>query len=44
MNPTLINLPKKYDPHGNLIFIEGGNHIPFDIKRMYRIYDEIGTV
>lgn len=35
----IINLPKISDPRGNLTFIEGGNHIPFDIKRVYYLYD-----
>ena len=30
----LIELPKISDPRGNLTFVEGGNHIPFDIKRV----------
>jgi dTDP-4-dehydrorhamnose 3,5-epimerase-like enzyme len=34
----LINLPKFVDPRGNLSFIEGGEHIPFDIKRVYYLY------
>ncbi len=38
----LINLPKILDPRGNLTFIEGQNHIPFDIKRVYWIYDVPG--
>lgn len=35
----LIDLPKISDPRGNLTFIEGLNHIPFDIKRVYYLYD-----
>jgi len=35
----IIDLPKIQDPRGNLTFIEGGNHIPFDIKRVYYLYD-----
>ncbi|MFB0934325.1 MAG: WxcM-like domain-containing protein, partial [Propionivibrio sp.] len=27
----IIDLPKIQDPRGNLTFIEGGGHIPFDI-------------
>ncbi|KAA6183973.1 WxcM-like domain-containing protein [Thiohalocapsa marina] len=27
---------------GNLTFIEGGNHIPFDIQRVYYLYDVPG--
>ena len=42
MKPTIINLPKILDPRGNLTFIEGQNHIPFDIKRAYWIYDVPG--
>ncbi|MGB8517279.1 MAG: FdtA/QdtA family cupin domain-containing protein [Gallionella sp.] len=37
-----INLPKITDPRGNLSFIEGGQHIPFDIKRVYYLYDVPG--
>jgi hypothetical protein len=39
---TLISLPKISDPRGNLTFIEGGEHIPFDIQRVYYIYDVPG--
>lgn len=35
----IINLPKITDPRGNLTFIEGGRHIPFDISRVYYLYD-----
>ena len=38
----LINLPKIEDPRGNLTFVEENNHIPFDIKRAYWIYDVPG--
>lgn len=38
----LIKLPKISDPRGNLTFIEGHNHIPFDIKRVYYLYDVPG--
>lgn len=38
----LIYLPKIEDPRGNLTFIENSNHIPFDIKRVYWIYDVPG--
>lgn len=38
----LIELPKISDPRGNLSFIEGGQHIPFDIKRVYYLYDVPG--
>lgn len=38
----IIELPKVLDPRGNLSFIEGGQHIPFDIKRVYYLYDVPG--
>lgn len=38
----IIELPKIHDPRGNLTFIEGGKHIPFDIKRVYYLYDVPG--
>ena len=37
-----INLPKFEDPRGNLTYIEEENHIPFQIKRVYWIYDVPG--
>lgn len=38
----IINLPKVEDPRGNLTFIEESKHIPFDIKRVYYLYDVPG--
>lgn len=38
----IIELPKISDPRGNLSFIEGGQQIPFDIKRVYYLYDVPG--
>lgn len=38
----IIDLPKISDPRGNLSFIESGRHIPFDIKRVYYLYDVPG--
>jgi dTDP-4-dehydrorhamnose 3,5-epimerase-like enzyme len=38
----IINLPKIIDERGNLTFIEAENHIPFNIKRAYWIYDVPG--
>lgn len=38
----LISLPKIEDDRGNLTFIEGENHFPFEIKRAYWIYDVPG--
>lgn len=38
----IISLPKIADPRGNLTFIEGGRHVPFEIKRVYYLYDVPG--
>lgn len=38
----IIELPKIHEPRGNLTFVEGGRHIPFDIKRVYYLYDVPG--
>ena len=38
----LIDLPPHHDVRGNLSVIEGGVHIPFDIKRVYYLYDVPG--
>ena len=42
MRERIIDLPKIKDERGNLSFIEGENHIPFEIKRVYWIYDVPG--
>lgn len=39
---VLIDLPKISDPRGNLTFIEESRHFPFDIKRVYYLYDVPG--
>jgi glyoxylate utilization-related uncharacterized protein len=39
---ALIQLPRISDPRGNLSFIEGHQHIPFEIRRVYYIYDVPG--
>ena len=38
----LVDLPKIADPRGNLTFIEGQRHVPFDIKRVFYLYDVPG--
>ena len=38
----MIQLPKIHDPRGNLSFIESGQHIPFEIQRVYYLYDVPG--
>lgn len=42
IKPTLIDLPRFLDLRGNLSFIEENSHIPFQIKRVYWIYDVPG--
>ena len=42
IDARIIQLPKIFDPRGNLTFIEEQNHIPFNIKRVYWIYDVPG--
>ena len=32
-------MPKVHDRRGDLTFVEGGVHIPFDIARVYYIYN-----
>jgi hypothetical protein len=38
----LIDLPKIQDARGNLTFIEGGRHLPFEVKRIFYLYDVPG--
>ena len=38
----IIELPKIHDPHGNLTFVESNNQIPFNIQRVYHVYDVPG--
>jgi hypothetical protein len=38
----IMDLPKISDPRGNLTFIEGGRHVPFEIRRVYYLYDVPG--
>ena len=41
-SPQIIQLPKFLDVRGNLSFVEQFNHIPFEIKRTYWLYDVPG--
>jgi hypothetical protein len=36
---TILELPKITDPRGNLTFVEAQRHIPFEIKRVFYLYD-----
>jgi dTDP-4-dehydrorhamnose 3,5-epimerase-like enzyme len=38
----VIELPRVLDERGNLTFIEENRHIPFEIKRVYYLYDVPG--
>ena len=38
----LVELPLIPDRRGNLTFVEGGNHVPFEIARTYWTYDVPG--
>lgn len=38
----IIELPKISDPRGNLTFIEGERHVPFEVRRVYYLYDVPG--
>ena len=39
---SIIELPRFFDPRGNLSFAENNAQIPFEIKRTYWIYDVPG--
>lgn len=38
----ILDLPKITDPRGNLTFVESGRNLPFEIKRVYYLYDVPG--
>ncbi len=38
----ILQFPRINEPRGNLTFIENSRHIPFDIKRVYYLYDVPG--
>ncbi|HEX8568024.1 MAG TPA: FdtA/QdtA family cupin domain-containing protein [Pyrinomonadaceae bacterium] len=38
----LVDLPRINDPRGNLTYIEENNHLPYDIKRVFYLYDVPG--
>lgn len=40
--PHIIQLPKITDVRGNLSFLQNSEHIPFDIQRVFWIYDVPG--
>jgi len=38
----IVDLPKIADPRGNLTFIQHGGPVPFDLERVYYLYDVPG--
>jgi hypothetical protein len=38
----ILEFPRIQDRRGNLTFVEGGRHAPFDLKRVYYLYDVPG--
>ena len=38
----IIEFPKIHDPRGNLTFLESNRHVPFNINRVYYLYDVPG--
>ena len=42
LEPKIISIPKVSDTRGNLSFVEQNKHIPFEIKRVYWLYDVPG--
>jgi dTDP-4-dehydrorhamnose 3,5-epimerase-like enzyme len=38
----IIEFPRIPDERGNLTFVEGSRHIPFDIRRVFYLYDVPG--
>jgi dTDP-4-dehydrorhamnose 3,5-epimerase-like enzyme len=41
-NCKLVELPVIHDPQGNLTFVEQKRHVPFEIARIYYLYDVPG--
>lgn len=39
---SLINMSKVHEVNGNLTVLENGDNIPFDVKRIYYLYDVPG--
>jgi hypothetical protein len=39
MRPRLIDIPQICDPRGNLSYVEGKGHFPFEIMRVFWTYN-----
>lgn len=35
----IINLPRVHDPRGDLTYVEANKHVPFEIRRVYYLYN-----
>lgn len=35
----IVDLPKIFDPRGNLTVAEGNTHLPYEVERVYWVYD-----
>ncbi len=42
MPVKILDFPKILDPRGNLTFVQNPTHIPFEIKRVFWLYDVPG--
>ena len=42
INANIIEFPMVKEPRGNLTFVEATRHVPFEIKRVYYLYDVPG--
>ncbi len=42
VRPQIIQLPRISDPRGNLTAINGGVEVPFEIRRIFYLYDVPG--
>ncbi|MDO8999297.1 MAG: FdtA/QdtA family cupin domain-containing protein [Bacteroidota bacterium] len=42
MSVKILDFPKILDPRGNLTFLQNPTHIPFEIKRVFWLYDVPG--
>lgn len=38
----IVELPRVTDARGNMTYIDGGRHVPFEIERVYYLYDVPG--
>ncbi len=41
-NCNVVELPKIHNRSGNITVVQNGDHLPFDIKRIYYLYDVPG--